>query len=348
MLAEQLGRGAAALRAEGGPDAEAVHDVRKQLKKSRSVLRLARADLGPAVALHANGELRRVGADLALQRDADSLVEAVERLLSPASDPDGDHSAPVTTDPATRQALSVVHEMLVARAERVRSHGALDRSTVIGAARTLEQTLAWLQLVPAQVTGWDALAPGFTRQYRRGRTALRSLPDQPTVDELHEWRKRVKDMWYHQRLLRRLWTDAQRPVVAAADEVASALGDDHDLGLLLAHLMPDAGHRTALGAADDGFEALPVTPDVRSLVTVAIAASRTELQSHARRLGARLFADDPRAWRDRHGSWWAAVARDPVPVTDAADATGATVATGAIAATDVNPAGGSQPVDLVL
>jgi hypothetical protein len=36
----------------------------------------------------------------------------------------------------------------------------------------IEQTTRWLRLVPAAATGWAALGPGFTRQYRRGRRAF--------------------------------------------------------------------------------------------------------------------------------------------------------------------------------
>ena len=311
MLAEQLGGAAEALRVGGGPDAEAVHDVRKRLKRARSMLRLARADLGPAVARHGNDQLRRVGGDLARQRDADALVEAVDRLSVAAV------AVPASTSsaaPATIEALAVVHGLLTERAEQVRDQGGLDRATVIGAARTLEQSVAWLNLVPARATGWDALAPGFARQYQRGRDSLLGLADEPSVDELHEWRKRVKDLWHHQRLLRKLWPEAQRPLVDAAAEVAGALGDDHDLGLLLAHLASHADDGDAYGRSAIGtIEPLPLAHEVRRLATAAAVASRSDLQGLARRLGARLYADDPRAWRARHGAWWDAARHDLVP-----------------------------------
>lgn len=346
LLAEQLGRAALTLRSEEGPDAEAVHDVRKALKKSRSVLRLGRADLGASVVRHANAELRRVGADLAQQRDADSLVEAVDGLspspgadlrdgsVDPAATASGGAQpqvqgasvlAPPAPGPETAEALAVVRSALVERAEGVRDLGGLARATVIGAARTLDQTVAWLRLVPAQATGWDALGPGFARQYHRGRKAFLGLSEAPSIDELHEWRKRVKDLWYHQRLLRRLWTDAQRPIVAAGDELAATLGDDHDLGLLLAHLSSpidgDAAHGSpavgrAAGQQPGGQEAadlratvhpvahLDLDPDVRLLVTDIVGSRRHQLQAHARTLGTLLYADDPDAWRARHGAWW--------------------------------------------
>jgi CHAD domain-containing protein len=325
VLAEQLGRAAEVLRVDGGPDAEAVHDVRKRLKKSRSALRLARGDLGAAVVRHANGELRRVGADLAQQRDAEALVDAVDRLtgaLEPSGPPERGTGGPglgePVDDPAALEALATVRAALRERADAVHGGAHLDRAVALRSARTVEQALAWIERVPARRTGWRALAPGLERQYRRGREALAALPDEPSVDDLHEWRKRVKDLWYHERLLRRLWVDGQRPLVVAADELAGALGDDHDLGLLHAHVGPAPGaddgdgddhgggidHRLRLGSAVT--DPLPLDDHVRRLVSEVIDGRRRDLQGHARWLGERLYADEPEAWQRRHGAWWEA------------------------------------------
>ncbi len=375
VLREQLAKAAEVLRVPGGPDAEAVHGARKRLKKARSLVRLARADLGPAVARHANAELRRVGADLATQRDADALVEAVDRLLavaaggppvgaprgatpspaagssaragagSPAGAAPGDVHAPADAPgdadaPDTVAALAAVRDRLAVRAERVRAGGAIDRATLLGAARVLDQLVAWIDLVPPKAEGWAAIGPGLAHQHRRARTALAALPDEPSALELHEWRKRVKDLWYHQRLLRRLWPEAQRPLVEAADELAAALGDDHDLALLLELLAtPDGADRPAPdapapdapapdGPASDGIDApggrvalvteaagggpAETTETVeldeadRALVVAAAEAERARLQARARHLGARLLADRAGPWADRHGAWWAA------------------------------------------
>ena len=47
---------------------------------------------------------------------------------------------------------------------------------------------------------WKALEPGLDRGYRRGRHAFERARTKPTVDNLHEWRKRAKDLWYALRL----------------------------------------------------------------------------------------------------------------------------------------------------
>jgi CHAD domain-containing protein len=291
VFAEQLDRAAAQLRSEGGPDAEAVRDARKNLKKGRAVLRLARGDLGTAVARHANAELKRVGDALATQRDADALVEAADRLRDAALD------AP------TIEALARVRATLSDRAEVLRTTGALDRRTIVGAALTLNRTVSWVALVPPRAQGWEALASGFGRQYRDGRAGFVDLPRHPSADELHEWRKRVKDLWYHQRLLRGLWPDAQRPVIASADALARTLGDAHDLAMLVACIC--AVHE-AEDAVDGTHVAVHVEPYDRHLVLALAGIEQSRYEAVARDLGAHVFADDPKAWVARHGAWWKA------------------------------------------
>lgn len=300
-LAEQIGRAAAELRVPGGPTAEGVHEARKRIKKARSLLRLARADVGAGVARHANAELRQVGADLARQRDADALVEAIDRLAEVApDDPAPDDTAPDDDAPdGTADALAHVRAAFAERADAVRAGDALDQATVRGAARTLEQLATWLDRVPAHAQGWDAFGPGMARSHRRGRAALAALPDDPSAEELHEWRKRVKDLWYHQRLLRRLWPEAQRPIIEAADRLADVLGQEHDLGLLV----------EVLAATDESGEpSVALDPAAREVVVAAADARRADLQAVARDLGARLYADDERAWERRHRAWWEAAA----------------------------------------
>lgn len=61
---------------------------------------------------------------------------------------------------------------------------------------------------------------GLERSYRRGRDGFRSLGDEPSAFALHEWRKRVKDLWYQLRLLPPVWPAVLKGPGAAAAELA--------------------------------------------------------------------------------------------------------------------------------
>jgi CHAD domain-containing protein len=124
----------------------------------------------------------------------------------------------------------------------------------------------------------------LTDTYRSGRRAFARAEDEPTTEHLHEWRKRVKDLWYQQRLLKRAWPGVMKALAAEAKSLSKLLGSDHDLAVLAAEL-PD----------DDVLRPL-------------IADRRAELQDEAWTLGRRLYAESPKAFRKRLRRYVRAVA----------------------------------------
>jgi CHAD domain-containing protein len=110
------------------------------------------------------------------------------------------------------------------------------------------------------------------------------------VEELHEWRKRVKDLWYHERLLAPTCGGAVRGHAKELHHLADLLGDDHDLALLGRELT-------------DGSIAVPADVDA---VIKLIEHRREELQVEAYGIGERLYAESPKAFRRRMRRSWEA------------------------------------------
>src|ERR1700754_513291 len=65
---------------EGSAPAETVHELRKELKKFRAVLRLVRDEAGDEVFQRDNGAARDLGRKLSPVRDAAVRVSALDRL----------------------------------------------------------------------------------------------------------------------------------------------------------------------------------------------------------------------------------------------------------------------------
>jgi CHAD domain-containing protein len=145
---------------------------------------------------------------------------------------------------------------------------------------------------PLEHDGFEALEPGLRRMYRRGRRDYRALREEASVEGLHEWRKRAKELWYHHSLLEFVWKPVMSSVGDQAHDLSDRLGDDHDLALLLAW------------AQEHAEAPLPLVQ--------AVASRRAALQADAFDLGARLYADRPRVFIGRLERWWeAAVAEQP-------------------------------------
>ena len=254
-----------ALRGEAELSSEqAVHEARKDLKKLRSLLRLVRAAIGEKTYRRELTCFGDAAAELAGARDSDVMLATLGGLELPAE-----------VDGPLRQALE---------AHRLRTGAAGGASgaavEILAAAR--ERAGAWT----LSGESFDALAPGLERMYRRGRRELRAARAQPSVEGLHEWRKRVKDLWYHHTLLRVVWPPVMKAVGDEAHELSDLLGDDHDLAMLL-------------GWAREHAEA-------PAELVEAVESRRDALQADAFALGARLYADKPRAFLRRLERCWGA------------------------------------------
>jgi CHAD domain-containing protein len=253
---------------------EAVHEARKDLKKLRSLLRL----VGPGATKRAfereDAALRDIGRSLSGVRDADVMLATLAEL---------DESSPG----------DLPLELVASLREQLEAH----RAGLPGAAR--EDALAALGKLRDRVRTWTphedgfaVVAAGLEHSQRGGRRALRTARKRPTVENLHEWRKRAKDSWYHLSVLRDVWPVVTEPLAGAAHDLSDRLGDDHDLALLL-------DFATVRAAGLDGAER------VAALAAVA-ERRREELQAEAFALGDRLYAERPRAYARRIEGLWRA------------------------------------------
>ena len=161
-LVERLEHAHGALR-DADPDAanEAVHDARKDIKKARALLRLARPDLPEATYRDGNEALRDIARSLTAAREADVLTETLELV--------------------TARLVGQVPELeLDALRVRVTEIAASMRpAQTSGAGAIPEQVVAALEAAAARARALDldrcdtdTLVAGSVRAYARGAQAL--------------------------------------------------------------------------------------------------------------------------------------------------------------------------------
>jgi CHAD domain-containing protein len=210
---------AALAQLDGDPDSGTVHDARKRVKKLRSVLRLARDPLGKRVYSQHQRTLRDAGRRLSAIRDADVLVRAAERLQ--------EHVAP-----NGRDALAALQQRLVLERDSLRTHS-LHAS--VEAGRTMLATLhGGIEEWRLGRVGRQDVLDAFGREYRNGRRAFAAATTSRQDERLHEWRKRVKDLWHLVRLFSNLWPPVFKCWAEETHRLADLLGDDLDLAVLRA------------------------------------------------------------------------------------------------------------------
>jgi CHAD domain-containing protein len=281
---EQLEDALTLLREQRGDDpVEAVHGARKDLKKTRSLLRLVRPDMPGKSYRRENDELREIARSLSDARDADVMIETVDKLRERFVG-----RLPARSFTAVRRRLQSD-----AKAAREQADAAISGELVHALEAAAARVGAW-KLDKCDV---DTLTRGTERAYRRGIAAFERAQDDPTVENLHAWRKRVKDLWYHERLLADAWPGLLEATADQAHELSDLLGDDHDLAVL--------GERLAAGVGAAGG-----APVDDAALRELIAERRLELQAEARALGHRLYAESPKAYRRRLAAYLEA---GPVP-----------------------------------
>jgi CHAD domain-containing protein len=276
------GRAEHALReladARSGADlAAAIHSARKDMKKLRAVLRLVRKPLGKDLFRAENHRYRDAARLLSQSRDAEVKLETLAALRERFGEE-------LPADPARTWCVALEGERdEIAGTGSGEAAERIERA-VAAIAAGREEIGDW----PLHGDSWKLIAPGLRRSYGKGRREMKRARRDPSADNVHQWRKRVKDLWYQLRLVQKAWPQLLGETVDRAHELADLLGDHHDLAILA----EDLAGRDDLGRHDE--------------LAALIERRQQELLGSALDLGARLFAEKPKAFVARVEGYWVA------------------------------------------
>lgn len=235
-----------------------VHGVRKHLKIARTIVRLLGPHLGTTRAPLADA-LRAAARSLAGPRDAAVLAETAATLAA-------------RFKPGPKRDLLAA----VAAAAAQEAAAAADPTMSHEAERRLAEALRLVASLP--VTEEAAVGPRIASLYRKARRLWRRAgADRASPEDLHAWRKRVKDRIAVARFFNGRWPEADGVKARRLERAADALGRHQDLSVLLERL-----------PADD-----PATKAVRR----AVIGRQRRLAARAVALAAPAFEVKPKAVR---------------------------------------------------
>jgi hypothetical protein len=259
----------------GNPDSDAaIHKARRRVKKIRAVIRLVRPGLGGTFQ-RLNKRLRQTIHLLAPIADGQGVVHALDQMADKYR---ADFSPPV---------FATIRAGLVEREARA------DRKAKV--ERVLERTRETLKAEQERVKDWALKGGGFRSiengletSFRRARKAMAAAFEHPTADNYHTWRRRVKDHWFHVRLIEGRCGNRLARYKRRLEALDECLGEYHNFALL----------RTILSA--DPFVSRQET--ARRLRI--IRRYQSELRRHAQSLGTRLYHEKPRHFIRRVQAFW--------------------------------------------
>jgi CHAD domain-containing protein len=267
-----LAEARAVLNDQTKPDATAVHDFRKAMKRWRALLRLLEPFLGDD-GRRLRAQARDFAREVAGARDAQSAIEALEDLV--------DDKVPLSA----RTVASI--------------RGRLDEKRLSAEAAQLTQALRArfiiaLDAAETAVAAWP-LEIAFAELARELADAYKLARDDAPGDDwreidaevLHDLRRRVVAHRYQMELVEPLWPKFGKLWVAEAQRLRDRLGSFQDLSVLLGFTAPHGA----------------LAP-WRSRLTPLILARRAQHARAAQRIAGRLFAERPRAFRKRIEALW--------------------------------------------
>lgn len=262
---------------------DAIHEARKAMKRTRSLLRLVRDEIGADVYARENGVYRDVARMLSRIRISAVMTETFDKVREryPEAVADADAAA-------IRRLLEERHAAALAE---------LEASGVMAeAAGIIADARARLNSLPVRCDDFSYMGKGIQRVYRRGRRAMHRAEREPATTNYHEWRKRVKYLRDQVRVLAPIWPRPMQALYGELDRLAGTLGFEHDLADL----------QDAFRGELDG-EGLPVAH-----LLPLMDAYREELRQLAHALGERIYAEPARAFRRRLQAYWQAEGRDRI------------------------------------
>jgi CHAD domain-containing protein len=225
-----------------------VHEARRGIKKVRGVLRLIQPEMG-SVYQAENGQLRMLGRGLADLRDAAVMLEVFDLLVAKR-----------------------VHRFNAIRE-------GLETKQPVDVTKIFQETMTGLRAIARRVEDWpvphdvDAvMSSGFEDTYQRGKRALGKALENPIPENLHCFRKRVKEHRFHLSLL--YGEETKR--LDDLRQLEVLLGDDHNLFVLRERL--------------DQNPALYGDPLEISAFLALLTRKQRQLQGRALPLGRRLYA----------------------------------------------------------
>jgi len=256
---------------------EAIHDIRKRLKKLRALSRLVRDELGDKNYKTINTYFRDLGREISDLRDLTAHLETIDLLKERY----GKHIY-VNFFKAFANQIEKERDELE---ENLRSQNFFSKHLVEKLKKAKEELTSW----PVESDKIDIILPSIERVYKRGNKALKNAYKIPEKENFHEWRKRVKYLWYQTLLLQDMWPNFFNTLEAEIHQLADFLGDDHDLMELNEKII------------SEDF----VLPDVsqQELMTAIINEYSNHLRMEARTKGELIYAEAPEDFRKRIGKY---------------------------------------------
>ncbi len=255
-----------------------VHEIRKACKKLRALLRLVRPVLSDAIYREEDACLRDAARPLAEMRDAKVMLQTLNGLVA-------HFEGQLAGD-----SFDAAHLSLQAHLTQARDSGLRDIEVCIEIAEAFRAARARIKDWADVPNRWHTIADGLGATYKSARRALHAAVENPTSEALHEWRKQLKYLLHQLQIIEPIRRKLLDELIRDASQLASRLGEDHDLAVLREKLLTEPNE-----FGGDG--------EVKRLLAL-LDQRRNELQQLVFATGQRLLDKRPKDFSRQMRNYW--------------------------------------------
>lgn len=193
-----------------------IYAARKNTKRLRALLQLVRTALPKKVFGQENAAYREIADALGGLRDAWVRVELMATL------------------PEAIQQTSSYHDLYAAFRKEYDTLAAtfLHRERFKAVTKQIRAALKRAQTLKVNDKDYETLRENLDKTIQAGQKAYQQVQHTFDEDNLHEWRKQIKRLWYHLTLLRPAAPDLLDEWIAELGQLGDGLGKAHDWALL--------------------------------------------------------------------------------------------------------------------
>ncbi|KUG24736.1 hypothetical protein ASZ90_005455 [hydrocarbon metagenome] len=257
---------------------DSIHETRKNFKKMRALLRLIRFALTKQNYRNENILFRDTGRILSGIRDAAVMVETLDLIYK--------HFP----DQINKDDYKSLRKKLSLRARRIRSQFKNNNNLI-------EAIINILDLHKTKIANWqldkkefDQIVPGLQSVYEQGFKAMNEAVKSSSSENYHRWRKSVKYLWYHVRILADAWHEYMQPLSEKLSTLSDLLGFEHDLVELRSLLIRESAFLT--------------DKEKQTKLLNLIGQERLRLQTEAKLVAQYIYSESPENFVARINSYW--------------------------------------------
>ena len=278
ILSEEVKAATNALEDPGESTQEAIHGVRKRIKKIRALFHLVQSELSGQDFRRENTYYRLIGHQLSHLRDATVMINTAEKLRG------------TYPDQISPKVFATLRKSLVQQQDQANRDFFDDPDKIREVTDAFRQARLRVIGLSKHPNAFRMMAPNLKGIYRQARKALKIVTQDPSIHHLHELRKEVKTLWYHTRLLQPIWPGLFGAYEQELGRLGELLGDDHDFGVLAQAMESD--------------RLLLANKQTKETFLRLLHAQRTQLQEQILPLANRLLAEKATDFVGRYRRYW--------------------------------------------